>query len=1611
MLRSSASSRLLCLSCTLRDLAALSIQLPGRAIWSVVPSLANAWRTNMQGMLSHTSDSARLTGRSSMRSCQCSCWSSSMRSISTMIKQSVTSKLYLAPPCLPSQGAQTAMAGTNRAVLAAHRPLVYTSLQPPHLSRSSCSVAAEQVLPASSARPAGDVAPLQAQAVDAGPFAGSACSQNSPLHVTSWPARSSPSITLTSSTDPATATTATPTAAPEPAPAPPLQAPTLTVAEASNPMTSATQHTSNTYPPPAPAPSPPATEAPNPTPSAMPHTSSTCPPPTSPAPSPAATNPTQSAKPHTSSTCPSPASLASSPATANLTPSAVPHTSSTCPPPASPAPSPAASELPAASVDGAHSEVTQGQLCSSTLEGGSAGQLLPSAYVHWNEEGAQPAAAAAAAAAAAEAGATEAEAVATTAAGPTVAPSAPTPSMHPQGATGQHTGSTSTSRTACPSNFASLPQAAPTRVVVVGVDPDTSGALAVASWLSYDLNEEVDLNRAQWHMYDVPVAVVELLTKTKEGKSRRRRWLDIIAARKIILQIVQRFIGDSPAYAHAVNQTRHVTHSSPWEPQNSSEMQQGLHFSPPPPQDHQQQQQQQNSMQGQEKHVAGIRSSNSNSRSSSSSSSSSSSDGGGGSRAGTVGLVEEDVPCSELPARGSAGGQAARAGPESGSVARQTEEAAANGSGVLPSGCADGQAASASPEAGSIAGDAKEATHGSGLTPSGCAGSQAARAGPEAGSIAGEAEEAAHGSGLMPSGCADGQPVSSDSEAGSTGGRADAAAPTNVRVDMRAFVEAPPILPNSCSPRTMAQQLYAVGVWYGLLSMAGFQTATVNVMHWKGDLGLKGLDKNDSRLLARQLIPSKTSVLERKKDHGRAEALLITAWAMGCTRPNPMNSKKARKASAAAAKAGSPGSNGLQPIPSFPAYAIDSDGAVVSLRRGLKPLKVKSGCVNIKNEHGARVRVHVEELVVRSREAGGCSLSGLPSPNLGLDSSIDPGPTTSAPEASGGEDVESRPSHLDNTVSLESACHDDSLNNRDSPDLRNSSPNHHACHQPTSAELVSYSSSSSSNNSSSSSRGSDSNSMAENPAVGGSNPAPDLDSHVLDGSTGGAAPVADTSDSPSSSGSGSSSAHGLITSSLNGAGGVSTAEEELPSHLSLPVYLGPVRSLTSTDGYGNPLPYADFDADFTIPEVQAKVPKPKGSRSRKGGRPAAAASPESSSSRGGSRPQVGDSHIAEFLGLLGGSYEEEDEGEEGKEEGPQGPGIAHAPGAEAPAEPKKRGRRKKGVQDGGNGSKGGQMIQGEGNGGAGSEAVGCGHRQGGAGGAEEQMKKGRKKRGSGGIISGNEVSSMGGVSSVSGSIIGMTSMNDSQASSSSGVPSSLTRLQGYKEKEASSPSSLPRPQNPVASSGGDVGSDDGSSMPAEEERHSAAQAAATVSGMLHFPPPPSQPLPGTTVPVLQAPPVPSRPSPSRASASGEAVWSVTQRAPVPYPQPLPGAAGWSVFQPVPVHAERGADGQQREGMAHSLQAVMQLDEQAVTLASSGHDLGAEAPRSTSIRHTSFHSHHIHPSTVQATVSQPQAFSTTTGAAAHSESDSASIMERESEKGARAGRAEKGVKLQ
>ena len=50
---------------------------------------------------------------------------------------------------------------------------------------------------------------------------------------------------------------------------------------------------------------------------------------------------------------------------------------------------------------------------------------------------------------------------------------------------------------------------------------------------------------------------------------------------------------------------------------------------------------------------------------------------------------------------------------------------------------------------------------------------------------------------------------------------------------------------------------------------------------WKRDLDLWKKDKSASRLLASQIFPSMQSLFCLKKNHGRAEALLIAAWALG----------------------------------------------------------------------------------------------------------------------------------------------------------------------------------------------------------------------------------------------------------------------------------------------------------------------------------------------------------------------------------------------------------------------------------------------------------------------------------------------------------------------------------------------------------------------------------------------------------------------------------------------------------------------------------------------------------------------------------------------------------
>lgn len=68
-----------------------------------------------------------------------------------------------------------------------------------------------------------------------------------------------------------------------------------------------------------------------------------------------------------------------------------------------------------------------------------------------------------------------------------------------------------------------------------------------------------------------------------------------------------------------------------------------------------------------------------------------------------------------------------------------------------------------------------------------------------------------------------------------------------------------------------------------MLVASGFSVVPVPSMTWKSDLELAGgrCTKDDSRRIASTLFPSLSPLLERKKDHGRAEALLIAAYGKG----------------------------------------------------------------------------------------------------------------------------------------------------------------------------------------------------------------------------------------------------------------------------------------------------------------------------------------------------------------------------------------------------------------------------------------------------------------------------------------------------------------------------------------------------------------------------------------------------------------------------------------------------------------------------------------------------------------------------------------------------------
>lgn len=80
------------------------------------------------------------------------------------------------------------------------------------------------------------------------------------------------------------------------------------------------------------------------------------------------------------------------------------------------------------------------------------------------------------------------------------------------------------------------------------------------------------------------------------------------------------------------------------------------------------------------------------------------------------------------------------------------------------------------------------------------------------------------------------------------------------------------------------------GLWLGILAALDIPFETVTPQRWKGPI-MRGMsDKNSSRIKAAQLYPSISATFARKKDDGRAEAVLIAHYGVisGIGNYNPL---------------------------------------------------------------------------------------------------------------------------------------------------------------------------------------------------------------------------------------------------------------------------------------------------------------------------------------------------------------------------------------------------------------------------------------------------------------------------------------------------------------------------------------------------------------------------------------------------------------------------------------------------------------------------------------------------------------------------------------------------
>lgn len=83
-------------------------------------------------------------------------------------------------------------------------------------------------------------------------------------------------------------------------------------------------------------------------------------------------------------------------------------------------------------------------------------------------------------------------------------------------------------------------------------------------------------------------------------------------------------------------------------------------------------------------------------------------------------------------------------------------------------------------------------------------------------------------------------------------------------------------------PKQGVSTTFQTGLGYGALLaacyMSGVRVHIVSAAVWKRKMGLAGKDKEASRALAIRLFPAVAQELKRKKDEGRAEALLLAEY-------------------------------------------------------------------------------------------------------------------------------------------------------------------------------------------------------------------------------------------------------------------------------------------------------------------------------------------------------------------------------------------------------------------------------------------------------------------------------------------------------------------------------------------------------------------------------------------------------------------------------------------------------------------------------------------------------------------------------------------------------------